>query len=67
MAGRTWVHNTFPSLSSNSELRVDQLSLILENRFLLQWILDLNQLVTSHFLFQYNHMFTKVPIWYLIV
>ena len=52
--GWAWVPNTFPNPYPNSELKPDQLSLILENGFFLKWFLDLNPVATFHFLFQYT-------------
>ena len=65
MVGRAWVPNIFPSPYINSELRPNQLTLILENSSFLKWFLDLNQVVT-HFPFQYtNTHIPEVPILYL--
>jgi hypothetical protein len=64
-ARRAWVPNTFPSPYINSELKPDQLTLILENNSFLKWFLDPNQ-VATHFLFQYtNTHIPEVPIRYL--
>ena len=54
MAGQAWVPNTFPSPYLNSELKPNQLSLILENEFL-KWFLDLKQVMTPLFYFKSPH------------
>jgi hypothetical protein len=50
MAERVWVPNSFPNSYLNSELKLDQLILNLENEFL-KWFSDLNQIATPHFYF----------------